>query len=70
MNKLIVVCLVGLVVGAIAAFAWRGGDALVGGIQLLCARLESSVFWLDIAMRLVKVPADEHLCTPPPLPIF
>ncbi len=31
MNKIIIVCLVGLVVGAIVAFAWRGGDALLGG---------------------------------------
>ena len=31
MNKIVVVCLVGLVVGAIAAFAWRGGDALLVG---------------------------------------
>jgi hypothetical protein len=31
MNKIIIVCLVGLVVGAIAALAWRGGDALLVG---------------------------------------
>ncbi len=31
MNKIIIACLVGLVVGAIAAFAWRGGDALLVG---------------------------------------
>jgi hypothetical protein len=31
MNKIIVVCLIGLVVGAIGAFAWRGGDALLVG---------------------------------------
>ena len=31
MNKIVIVCLVGLVVGAIAALAWRGGDAVLVG---------------------------------------
>jgi len=31
MNKIVVVCLVGLVVGAVVALAWGGGDTLLVG---------------------------------------
>ncbi len=34
MNKIIIVCLVGLVVGAFAALAWRGGDAILAGAAI------------------------------------